>query len=134
MKSVSLKMTMIISACMLLATVIVHAQDNWKQSLEGKWVFKSISSFDGDKQKPFNANRLGFEIPAEIDIQQEEVTFVHKNRVEKIKYDVIIRGNIFCFPYCTEWSITEDKLQLQWTQDASNSESGQLRIVITYSR
>ncbi|MDR0295583.1 MAG: hypothetical protein LBH91_05265 [Prevotellaceae bacterium] len=69
MKSVSLKMTMIILACILLASVIAHAQDDNKKVLEGERVFKSISSFDGE-----------------------------------------------------------------WTQDTSDSKTGQLSIVITFSR
>jgi hypothetical protein len=133
MKSVSLKMTMIISACILLASIIVQAADDSKNTLQGKWALENVSAFDGAKQKPFSTDNLNFEIPAEINIRQDEIALVRKDRVEEVKFDAIVRGDNLCFFVCARWSVAEDTLQLQWEQDASESEPG-LNIVITYSR
>ena len=132
---------LIILGCLLLAGMFVpsFAQTNEENPLQGEWVFESISAFEEGVQKiPFSVDSLDnnvmscCEVPSEMDIQQEEIVFVLKNKTVSEKYNVVVTENSLCFSICTEWKIVNNKLQLQWTQDIANQEPRVLSIVLTY--
>ncbi len=113
---VKMKSIVIILLCLLLSATTLQAFGQSKESLQGKWTLERISAIEDNEQITISVDNVIFEIPSEIDIQQNEVTFVHKGNKTKVKYDVVIKGNIFCFPACVDWKITGNKLQLQWIQ------------------
>jgi hypothetical protein len=125
-----MKTGVIILASLLLTAMTVQAFGQSKLP-EGQWVLENLSAFEEGVQKTISMDDLAFEMPAEIDIRQAEIVFVRKESTETVKYDTVANGISLCFPICAEWSITENKLQLQWTQD---KESGQLIIILTYSQ
>ena len=130
----------IITVCLLLmnmAVQTVNAQvtpSNSSLALipQGKWVLENVSAFEGNVQIPFVDN-LDCEFSTEMDIQQDEITFICKERVNKAKYDAVVRGNFLCYSVCAKWKIEENKLQLQWIQDTDGA-AGIRTIVLSYSR
>lgn len=131
MKGISLTIKMMLSGCLLLSGIIVQAQDDLKNVLQGKWVLEKVVVLENNEPRTVNVDFLNFEIPAEINVQQEEITFVRKENTEKLQLDVVAKGNILCIPVCAEWNRVKEKLQLRWLQD---TESGGLTIVVTYSQ
>jgi len=135
-----MKTRVIILASLLLAGITVPALAQPEAVLqklpEGTWVLEKVSAFEADVQKLFSATGIDVEIPSEIDIQPTEIAFVRKESTETVKYNAVVKGNLLCFPICAEWSIVEDKLQLQWTQDIEDPENIQeaLTIVLIYNR
>ena len=123
---------------MLLSSFSAFAQlkNEQKQILEGKWVFESVSAFEENVQIPFSVENIYFEIPVEMDIQQDEVTFIRKGGEVKVKYDDVVRRKSFCFPICGGWEIVDSKLQLNWGQDTDSPTGGTIirTIVLSYSR
>lgn len=120
--------------CLLLASITVQAAgallpQGQKQIPEGKWILESVSAFEENVQTPFSVDKLGFEIPTEMVIQQDEITFDGK---ESTKVD----ENFLCFQVCARWEIVDNTLQLQWKQDiedAANSVDTRT-IVLSYVR
>ena len=103
---------------MVLGAFSVFAQSNGEQRIpQGKWVLESASAFKGNVQIPIGTENPGFEIPAEINVQHNEVTFVYKESTQKVKYEDAVMGSYLCFTACTEWKITGNKLQLQTLPD-----------------
>jgi len=131
MKGVSLTVKIMISGCILLSGIIAQAQDDLKNALQGKWVLEKVVVLEKNELKTDNVDFLNLEIPAEINIQQGEITFIRKESTEKVELDAVAKGNILCIPVCAEWNIVKEKLRFQWLQD---TESGGLTIVVTYSR
>lgn len=130
--------------CLLLASIAVQVtgalpqgQNEQKQIPEGKWVLENVSAFEENVQIPFSIDDISFEIPAEMDIQQDELTFVRKGGTEKVKYDVVVRGSFLCFHVCAECKIVDNKLQLQWGQDIIEEATNSLNmrtIILSYVR
>ena len=131
---------LIILGCLLLAGILVpsFAQTNEEYSLQGEWVFESISAFEKGVQKiPFSADSINCcGVPIEMNIQQDDVIFVYKNDTRTEKYNLTVKGNVLCFLICTQWTIVGNKLQLQWYQDVDKPEEelGKRDIVVTYKR
>jgi len=115
---------------MLLSSFAAFAQlkNEQKQIPEGKWVLESVSAFEENVQIPFGVENIDFEIPTEINIQQDEITFIRKEGATKVNYDVVVRGNFLCFSACAEWKIVDNRLQLQWGQDIMNNPTGDLKM------
>ena len=117
-------------------SVFARPNDDPEKIPQGKWVFENVVAFEDNIQIPFSVNDLEFEIPTEMDIQKEELTFVDKEGPKKEKSDRAIKGNFLClyFPVCAEWKIVENRLRLQWTQDIDGSSGGKdtRTIVLTY--
>ena len=105
---------------------------------DGKWVLKDIVAFEKNVQVPFIADNLGCcEVPAAIEVQQDELTFVRKDRADIVNYNAVVRENGICFPIYAEWIIIDSKLLLQWTQDIDDREAQTIEIrtiIMTYSR
>ena len=108
---------------MLLSPFLVFSQSkgDHKKVLQGKWVFESITAFDGNVQVPFNVDSLCCEIPTEMFIQQDDLTFSRRARADKVRFDAVISENGLCFPICGEWKIVENKLLVQWYEDLDSS-------------
>jgi len=91
-----------------------------EKSLQGRWIVENVSVFGENGQKiPFNVDSFrlaGSEVPLELDIQQEDITFVWNDYTETVKCNRVFRGNYICIPFCVEWKLSEDKLLLQWEQ------------------
>ena len=104
---------------MLLSSFSAVAQQNNEQIPQGKWVFESVTVSKGGVQIPLSTENLGFEIPAEIDVQQDESVFVYDANTMKERSDIVFGddGKSFCFSVCTEWKVTGNKLQLQVLPD-----------------
>ena len=120
---------------MLLGSFSVFAQvkNEQKQILEGKWVLENVSAFEKNVQIQFSAENLDFEAPVEINVQQDELTFVYKENTTKVGYDVFsIDGKYLCFSVCTEWKITDNKLQLQLLPDMD--EENPIIIILNYNK
>lgn len=122
----------------LLSSVafVVSAQQNNEQIPQGRWVFKSISAFENDKQLPsFNFEQLNFEIPMEMDIKSDEVIFVNKSGTNTMKRKSAVNGNLLCFYICAEWSVVDDMLQLLWFQSPGEGEhGGEKTFIVKYGR
>jgi len=120
----------------ITAPALAQSEAGLQKLPEGTWMLEKVSAFEADVQKPFSAADFNLEIPSEIDIQPTEIAFVRKGSTETVKYDVVVKGNVLYFPICAEWSIVEDKLQLQWIQDVEDPENvqGTLTIVLIYNR
>ena len=114
-----------------------QTKESDEKSLQGKWTLENVSAFEDNVQKlPFSVDNIDSEIPKEIDIQQDNITFGWKESKQKVKREVVVNGNSLCFPICAEWKIVDNKLQLQWMQDIdSPTDDLKMRtIVLTYSR
>jgi len=118
---------------MLLGAFSAFAQMKNEQKYipEGKWVLENTSAFKGNVQTPINSENFGFEIPAEINVQQEGLTFVYRENKTKVGY-FSIDGKYLCFSLCTEWKITGNKLQLQTLPDME--EENPIIIVLNYNK
>ncbi len=138
MKTSGIKMKSIVfvSLYLLLSNTALQAFGQSKEDLLGKWKLERVSAIKDNNQIAIGMDSFDFEIPSEIDIQQEEFTFVRTSSTDKAKYNEIVKGNLFCFPICATWKITEGKLQLQWGQDiAGPSGDPEIRtVVLSYSR
>ena len=111
---------------------VAQTNEQNEKALKGKWILEKVSAFEENVQKiPFSVDSLGCEIPVEINIQQENITFVRKKHSDTAKYNFVVRGGILCFPICAEWKVVAKKLQLKWVQDVDSSPNG-LTIVLTY--
>lgn len=122
---------LIVATALGSVSVIAQQENESKRIPDGKWVLESVAAFEENVQIPFSADNIDFDIPAEISIQQDDVTFVYKETTEKVKYSIAVRANYLCFLVCAEWKIADGKLQLQWTQDLDNSLGGADTRVIT---
>jgi len=102
--------------------------------LQGTWVLESVTAFDESMQIiPVNADSISYcEIPTEIDIQQDEVTFVRKSGTSKAKYKDVVRKNSLRFPAYAGWEIVDNKLQLQWGEDLTGQAPKMRTVVLTY--
>ena len=107
-----------------------------EKSLQGRWIVENVSVFGENGQKiPFDVDSLrlaGSEVPLELDIQQENIVFVWKDYTETVKYEFVVKDDVFCFPMCAEWTRAGNNLRLQWVQDVDGLEPRQLTIVLTY--
>jgi len=123
---------------LLLGTFPVFSQQGNEQKRipEGKWVLENVSAFEGNAQIALTANDLGFRVPSEIDVQQDEVAFITENSSNRVRYDDVVKGNLLCFLICAEWKIVDNKLQLQWSQDIEEPVNGvDMRIIsLSYVR
>ena len=122
--------------CMLLCSVsaFVQPKDEQKRIPQGRWEFENITAFEENMQIPFGVNDLTFEIPTEMNVQQDELIFVHRESTQRVKYGTVVRGKYLCFLVCAEWKVEGNRLLLQWVQDVDNLEnvSGSRTIVLTY--
>jgi len=119
----------LISACILLISMSVQSfaqQNNDQKLLLGQWILEQETSVDGKYPD--------FEIPVEINIQEEDIMFVRSESTVQVKFNTVVKGRVFCFSVCAEWSITDDKLQLSWDQDIETQDGGSQTFIITYSR
>ena len=89
----------------------------------GQWALESIVAFDGNAQISFNTDDLDFEIPSEMNVQQDEITFLYQEGTTIINYGVVAKGHFLCFLVCAEWKMEGNKLMLQWIQDIDNPEN-----------
>ena len=122
-----------LAACICGVSFTFAQTKNDEKALIGKWVFESVAAFEDNVQKiPFSMDSLDCcEAPKEMDIQQNEITFVWKESTYTERYGIAVKGGILCFPICAEWKIVGNKLQLSWTQDLNSNPNG-LIIVLTY--
>ena len=101
---------------------------------EGKWVLEDMVAFEKNVQVPFTVENLGCcQVPVEIEVQLDELTFVCKERTDKVEYNAVVRENIICFPICAEWKIVNNKLFLQWVQDVDTDPEA-LSITLIFSK
>jgi hypothetical protein len=103
-----------------LGMCAVFAQQ--EQVPQGKWVLESVSILEKDTPIPFSADKLSYELPDEINVQQDEITFVFNEERITLQYSVAVRDTFLCFSVCAEWKINEDsKLKLQWEDDETGT-------------
>lgn len=142
----------IITVCLLLVNIAVQATGELPQVTpssnsyqlktennkipQGKWVLENVFAFEGNVQIQISAESFDFEIPTEMDVQQDELTFVNKGNTSRVEYDAVVKGNFLCFQVCAKWEIADNRLQLQWDQDIDGPADGpQARtIVLVYSQ
>ena len=96
---------------------VAQTGGNEEKSLQGKWIFESITAFEGTVEQPFGLDDFYCDIPSEINIRQDDVIVVRKERTDTFPLDAVVRGNVICFCFCASWKLTDNKLQLEWTQD-----------------
>ncbi len=128
-----LTFVMAIAACSISA--FAQQTNGNNRTPEGKWVLESVAATEENVQVPFSMNGIGFNIPDEMDIRQEEMTIVNKERTETGKYVIdedIFRFYLSTFPLIVQWKMVEGKLLLQWEQDTKDGK--RLAIVLTYSQ
>ena len=117
-------------------TVLCVAQTNAEdgKSLWGNWTFDNVTAHEGNVLQAFNTDGLGCcGVPVEMNIRQDEITFVWKGHTEKVPFNSVVKaGNLFCFPICAEWTVADNKLQLKWKQDIEGPDPKMLAIVLTY--
>ena len=111
-------LSVLIAAICGISTVC-FAQDTGNDGtlLRGKWIFESITAFEGNVQQEFGLDDLCCELPSEMEIRQDGVDCVWKQGHGTAEYNFVVRGNSMCFAFCTEWKIVDNKLQLTWTYD-----------------
>ena len=121
--------------CSVLFLGFAQAKENDEKTLQGRWVLENVSAFDEDVEvKPFSADSICcVPISTEIDIQQDDVTFVLESGEFKIKYEKAVRNNAFYYPFYAGWKIVDGKLQLHWGQDVDRPTGSTIRtIMLTY--
>ena len=121
--------------CCLSIACFAQAKENNEKTLRGSWVLENVSAFEDDVEvKPFSVDSICcVQISTEIDIQQDEVTFVLESGEHKVKYEKAVRKNAFYFPFYAGWKIVDDKLQLHWGQDVDRPTGTIIRtIALTY--
>ena len=121
--------------CSISVVGIAQTKENNEKTLRGRWVLENVSAFEDDVEvKPFSVDSICcVQISTEIDIQQDEVTFVLESGEFKIKYEKAVRKNAFYYPSYAGWKIIDGKLQLHWGQDVNRPTGATIRtIVLTY--
>jgi len=108
----------------------LFAQQGNEQTIpQGKWVLASVSIIEKDAPIPFSADKLNYDIPDEIEVQHDKVTFGYKGNRTTLDYKDAVKSTYLCFLFCAEWKITENKnLTLQWDDDQTG------KILLTYNR
>ena len=110
-----------------------QTNDGNERHLQGKWILENISTFDENmKEMSFDMDSLSYEIPIEMDIQQDVIVFVRRDGTDEAKYDAVVMGRVLYFPIYAEWKIVENNLQLHWTRDIDSGVHNLLNIVLTY--
>ena len=136
MKTTQLTKTLILVAMMAVCSMSAFAQptNEHKQIPDGKWVLESIAAFEDNVQVPFSVSSIGFEVPSEIAIQQDEMILAYKETTETMNYAAALKGNVLCFSVCAEWKIAEtNTLLLQWEQDIEDGTKMQT-IILSYTK
>jgi len=106
------------------------------KSLQGKWIFESITAFEGTVEQPFSLDDFYCEIPTEINIRQDDVIVVRKERTDTLPLDAVVRGEGICLCFCATRKITDNKLQLTWTQDIETEGAAPklYNVILTYKK
>jgi len=85
---------------------------------QGKWGVETISILEKGMPIPISSEKLNYEIPNEIEVFQEEVTFVYHDKRSTLDYNVAVRNNFLCFSLCAAWKIVDNiGLELKWEDD-----------------
>jgi len=113
----------------LIPLTLFSQEINEQKIPQGKWVLGSVSIIEKDTPIPFGADKLSYDIPDEIEVQQDKVTFGYKGNRTTLDYKDAVKSTYLCFLFCAEWKITENnKLTLQWEDDQTG------KILLTYNR
>jgi len=121
--------------CNISGVVFAQTKESDEKTLQGRWVLENVSAFEEDVEvRPFSADSICcVQISTEIDIQQDEVTFVVASGEFKVKYEKAVRKNAFYYPLYAGWKIVDGKLQLHWGQDVERPTGTIIRtIMLTY--
>ena len=122
----------LIAALLGVGMAPVKTQSYDVSAIRGQWVYESVAAFDGNVQVAIDIESLCCEMPAEMDIRNDDVSFVWKDRTQTVKLSEIARGQSLCFSVCAFWKKVDDKVQFSWDMDLEGEDQKSVRIVLTY--
>ena len=122
----------LIAALLGVGMTSEKAQSYDVSAIRGQWVYESVAAFDGNEEVAIDLESLCCEMPAEMDIRYDDVSFVWKDRTQTVKLSAVARGQSLCFSVCGTWKKVDDKVQFSWDMDLEGPAPKAITIVLTY--
>ena len=131
--------------CIIFLTLLFHismfaqSNDDPKELLQGRWVFKKVTAFNDNAKVKVNLEEIGHELFTEIVFTPEEIILTSNNGEKKMNFASVLRGKFLAFNSYYEWNVIKNKLTLQWIQCSEEEIRGEMKhidtkITLTYER